>query len=371
MTLEQRIRAPGPKKILALDGGGILGMISVEVLAGIEDMLRKQLHRGTDFVLADYFDCVAGTSTGAIIAACVAVGMPAAKIREFYETSGRDMFDPACVLKRLYYKYDDDNLSKKLQSELGRDTKLGDAKLKTMLMMVMRNATTDSPWPISNNPFAKYNLRTRVDCNLDLPLWQLVRASTAAPTFFPPEVVQLGDKTFVFVDGGVTMYNNPAFQAFLMVTTEPYNVNWETGEDKLLLVSVGTGVNPDAKDSLRPEQMHMGYELKTLIPALMYAAKNEQDFLCRAFGRCQAGLTLDREVGDMIGMAGPAKPKLFTYMRYDADVTQAGLDGLGLDIRAANVQAMDSVAHVADLQKLGATVAAAKVRAEHYAAFLN
>jgi patatin-like phospholipase/acyl hydrolase len=81
-------------------------------------------------VLADYFDLVAGTSTGAIIAACVATGMPVAKIREFYETSGRDMFDPAFVLKRLYYKYDDDNLTRKLQSELGGDTKLGDAKLK-------------------------------------------------------------------------------------------------------------------------------------------------------------------------------------------------------------------------------------------------
>jgi patatin-like phospholipase/acyl hydrolase len=372
MTLEQRIRTPGPKKILSLDGGGILGMISVEILAGIEDMLRGQLQRGADFVLADYFDLVAGTSTGAIIAACIAAGMPVAKIREFYETSGRDMFDPAFVLKRLYYKYDDDNLTRKLQSELGRDTKLGDAKLKTLLMMVMRNATTDSPWPISNNPFAKYNQRSRADCNLDLPLWQLVRASTAAPTFFPPEVVQMGGKVFVFVDGGVTMYNNPAFQAFLMATAEPYQVNWETGEDKLLLVSVGTGVNPNANDSLRPEQMHMGYELKTLIPALMYAAKNEQDFLCRTFGKCQSGLPLDREVGDMIGMSGPAKPKLFTYMRYDADVTQDGLDALGQgDIRAANVQAMDSVEHVADLQKLGRAVAASKIRTEHYAAFLN
>jgi hypothetical protein len=199
-----------------------------------------------------------------------------------------------------------------------------------------------------------------------------VRASTAAPTFFPPEVVQMGGNMFVFVDGGVTMYNNPAFQAFLMVTTEPYQVNWESGEDKLLLVSVGTGVNPNANDGLRPEQMHLGYELKTLIPALMYAAKNEQDFLCRTFGKCQSGLPLDREVGDMIGMAGPARPKLFTYMRYDADVTQAGLGSLGLDdIRAANVQAMDSVAHVADLQKLGRTVAAHSIRAEHYAAFLN
>ena len=84
-----------------------------------------------------------------------------------------------------------------------------------------RNATTDSPWPLSNNPFAKYNQLERDDCNLKFPLWQLVRASTAAPVFFPPEKIKAGKREFVFVDGGVTTYNNPAFIAFLMATVEP------------------------------------------------------------------------------------------------------------------------------------------------------
>ena len=189
MTLQERIRKPGQKKILTMDGGGIRGMMSVEILAGIEDMLRRELKAGADFVLADYFDFVAGTSTGAIIAACIATGMSVAQVRKFYEESGVEMFDKAALLKRLHYKYDDDNLAKKLKSELGETTLLGDSKLRCLLMMMMRNATTDSPWPISNNPCAKYNDRARRDRNLNLPLWQLVRASTAAPVFFPPEVV--------------------------------------------------------------------------------------------------------------------------------------------------------------------------------------
>ena len=380
MRLVDRIAKPGPKKILALDGGGILGMISVEILAKIEDLLRRESRvgqeKGSAFVLADYFDFVAGTSTGAIIAACISLGMPVAKIRAFYLSSGKEMFDPACILKRLYCKYDDDNLSRKLKEEMGEATLLGDEKLRTLLMMVMRNATTDSPWPVSNNPRAKYNLATRragplADCNLDLPLWKLVRASTAAPTFFPPEVVEVGKKTFIFVDGGVTMYNNPAFQAFLMATVDPYKVQWETGSDKILLVSIGTGVNALANDKLKTTQMHLAYELKTIIPALMFAAKNEQDFLCRVFGDCKTGLRLDNEIDDMIGRAGPTKDKLFTYMRYDADVTQAGLAGIGLpDIQCEQVQAMDSVEHVDKLQRLGEAVAARDLRTEHYRPFL-
>jgi predicted acylesterase/phospholipase RssA len=81
MHLAERIRSSGPKRILALDGGGILGLMSLEVLVRIEDILRERLGRGADFVLSEYFDFVGGTSTGAVIGACVASGMPAVLCR--------------------------------------------------------------------------------------------------------------------------------------------------------------------------------------------------------------------------------------------------------------------------------------------------
>src|SRR5690242_4142555 len=193
----QRIRSPGPKKILACDGGGILGLMSVEILAKLEAQLRAATGK-PDLVLADWFDFVCGTSTGAIIATCIATGMPVERIRAFYLESGPLMFDKASILKRVRYSYNDEPLAALLRQEINRalgyldgapPAKLGDENLRTLLMMVMRNHTTDSPWPVSNNPLSRYNERTRPDCNLDLPLWRLVRASTAAPTFFPPEIV--------------------------------------------------------------------------------------------------------------------------------------------------------------------------------------
>jgi patatin-like phospholipase/acyl hydrolase len=51
------------------------------------------------------------------------------------------------------------------------------------------------------------------ECNLDFPLWQLVRASAAAPVYFPPEEVMLGGKVHSFIDGGITAYNNAALIA--------------------------------------------------------------------------------------------------------------------------------------------------------------
>ncbi|CAG0123919.1 cGAMP-activated phospholipase [Rhodocyclaceae bacterium] len=371
-----RMQSPGPKKILALDGGGIRGMMTVEVLAEIESLLRQKLGRGDDFVLADYFDFVAGTSTGAIIAACISLGMKVSDIRTFYSSSGNEMFDKASLLKRFRYKFEDEKLAAKMQEVFGKDTTLGSDKLKTVLMMVMRNASTDSPWPVSNNPLAKYNQRMRDDgsprdnCNLDLPLWQLVRASTAAPVYFPPEVVQVGSHAFVFVDGGITTYNNPAFQAFLMATVEPYRMGWPAGENNMLVVSIGTGTSPRANADLGPNEMNLIFNASSIPSALMYAALNEQDMLCRVFGKCLSGDELDREVGNLIGAKGPVGPgKLFTYMRYNAELTSDGLKALGLaDIKPEEVQQLDSVAHVAELQRVGKAVAK-KVKAEHFAGF--
>ena len=372
MTIAERIKSLGPKKILTLDGGGIRGMITVEVLGAIEDLLRKKLNKGAEFVLADYFDFVAGTSTGAIIAACISLGMKVDTIRDFYVNSGRDMFDKAFLLKRFRYKFEDDKLVKKMQSIFGKETTLGSDKLRTVLMMVLRNATTDSPWPLSNNPFAKYNQPERrekphYDCNLDFPLWQLVRASTAAPVYFPPEVIKMGSNEFVFVDGGITTYNNPAFQAFLMATVEPYNINWTVGEHNLLVVSLGTGTSAQANKDLDPSDMNLLYNAGSIPSALMYTALNEQDFLCRVFGTCLAGDMLDREVWDMIGKKGPVSPKLFTYVRYNAELSREGLDALGLpDINPEDVQKLDSVDHIGELQRVGKAIAGRSVKQEHF-----
>ena len=388
MSVKDKKDKAGPRKLLAMDGGGIRGVMTLEVLEKMESELQKGLGRGDDFVLADYFDYVAGTSTGAIIATCLSLGMRIDAIRKFYVESGPAMFDKTNLLRRYFRnKFHDEKLAAKLREVIRQQAQaqgiapkpgeneisLGTEALKTYLTLVLRNATTDSPWPISNNPDAKYNDCTRADCNLNLPLWQLVRASTAAPTYFPPEVVNIGEHEFIFVDGGVTMYNNPAFQLFLMATVKPFNLGWPAGEDQMLLVSVGTGAAANANKDLAPEQMNLIYNASSLPSAFMFAAANEQDFLCRVFGKCLCGSVLDREVWDMQGPngQGPVSPKLFTYMRYNADVSRQGLDAMGLQhIEPGNVQQMDSVDHITELREVGRAVAK-QVNIDHFAGFLQ
>lgn len=382
--LEAIMKSPGPKKILACDGGGILGLMSVEILVKLEADLRARLGK-PELVLADWFDFVCGTSTGAIIAACISAGMSMDKIRAFYVASGEQMFDKASVFKRLRYSYNDEPLAAKLRAELNHalgyphdapPATLGDTGVRTLLMMVLRNHSTDSPWPIWNNPKAKYNQLDRKDCNLHLPPWQLVRASTAAPTFFPPEVVIFAPGTpseyqFIFVDGGVTTYNNPAFLAFQMATTAPYKLNWSTGTDKLLIVSVGTGCAAKARLDLQADDLWLLDHAKHVPGALMNAACAGWDMACRMLGACRFGTEIDREIGDMVLAADATASnwtgtKQFTYVRYDPAVSQIGLDALGLaHVKAENVQVMDSVKHIADIQLVGEAYAKKHVSLSH------
>ena len=120
-------------------------------------------------------------------------------------------------------------------------------------------------------------------------MWQLVRASTAAPTFFPPEVVTLADgkprPTFVFVDGGVTTYNNPAFLAFQMATAAPYRLNWATGATSCCRLGrhrrCGEGTPNSGRD------MHLIYNASAFPWALMNAAAAGWDMACRMLGDCR------------------------------------------------------------------------------------
>lgn len=106
MHLSDKLNPTGKKKILALDGGGIKGVVSIEILAKIEQLLREREGK-PDLVLADYFDFIAGTSTGALIGTAISIGMTVGEIRSFYHgsggvlTVGRDEEEPNLHLKSL------------------------------------------------------------------------------------------------------------------------------------------------------------------------------------------------------------------------------------------------------------------------------
>jgi hypothetical protein len=374
--------------MLALDGGGIRGLLTLGILEKIESLVAGNSGRK----LCDYFDYIAGTSTGAIIAAGLARGMTTAQLVDFYRSSGKEMFEHSRLVERIKYFYTADPLKAQLQNVFGKETNLEPDNLKCLLLVVTKNVTTDSPWPISSNPDAKYNDLSRKDCNLKIPLWQLVRASTAAPVFFPPEILQWDandpSKTFVFVDGGVTPYNNPAFLLYRMATEPAYRLKWETGEMNLLLVSIGTGAAESLGATAAAPNRNIVSTVSGLPGELMYGIQVDQDINCRTVGRCTHGAPLDREILDLVPRqpiaggtmeqqyAAPEIPlstdlgRRFLYARYNADLSRKGLDSLGFaNVDPASIQKMDAVENIEPLLAIG-RAAGASVRVEHFGSFL-
>jgi hypothetical protein len=365
-----------PRRLLALDGGGIRGVLTLEILAEMERQLARLTDRGAAFRLAEYFDYVGGTSTGAIIAAGIACGMTTGELLDFYVKIGPDMFEKARLLHRLRHLYKSDPLEAQLRKTFG-DRTLAPEHLQCLLLVVTRNVTTDSPWPVSSAPPAKYNDRSRADCNLQIPLWRLVRASTAAPIYFPPEVLEWQpgnpDRSFVFVDGGMTPYNNPSFLLYRMATAPAYRLGWPAGEKQLMVVSVGTGAAASrGADALEPET-NIAATLAGLPGALMGGASVDQDINCRVVGRCVYGAAIDRELGDLIPRGANGRSvdpndaptsldvdlgRSFLYARYNADLSDDGLKALGVtNVDAEAVRKLDAVDHIDDLRQVGQAVA--------------
>lgn len=383
--LARRFEGSEPRKhrLLALDGGGIRGVVTLEILKKIESLLAERTGSGAAFRLSDYFDYVAGTSTGAIIAAGIARGMRVDELLDFYEKSGPAMFDRKMLLQRWYSLYKADPLQRLLKKTFGAQTTLRPDDLQCLFLAVTLNRTTDSPWPISSNPQAKYNDTSRPDCNLHIPLWKIVRASTAAPVFFPPEIIRWDttdpSKSFVFVDGGMTPYNNPAFLLYRMVTEPAYRLGWPVGEDMLQLVSIGTGAAPRVeKFSFDPEQGILA-NASSIPLSLMYGAMVDQDINCRHLGRCVHGEVIDNEIGDLIpvdreGRRLPLSENLgrrFLYARYNVSLCREAFCREGLDdIDPEKVQKLDAVTQIDNLRRIGRK-AAEQVSLDHFGGFIE
>ncbi|QYY37303.1 patatin-like phospholipase family protein [Ruficoccus sp. ZRK36] len=309
------------KRILTLDGGGILGLFSLQILGEIERIFRQHRQKN-DLVLGEVYDFIGGTSTGAIIAAGLSWGLSVAELKKLYLDYGQRMFSRERFHLRWKSKYRAEHLAsmfREIFHEDGQPALLSSQKLKTLLLVVMRNATTGSPWPVCNNPQARFNDPSLPDCNLNIPIWKLLRASTAAPTFFPPEEIMLGTSRYVFVDGGITPYNNPSLISVLMATLPEYRINWPCGVKQLHVTSVGVG---GVKSKMRKQiakSIHLGDQFSFMIPALIDSVKLEQDMLCRVLGKCLHGTELDLELGTLSG-AGilPEEEKKFSYVRYDS-----------------------------------------------------
>jgi uncharacterized protein len=380
-TLTEHLDAStGSKRILALDGGGVRGMLTLSYLKKIEDLLRARHGGDPNFRLCHYFDLIAGTSTGAVIASALACGLSVEEVQHKYRELARNVFKGGFLRWGLFRpKFDTQALESSLKDEsvLGATTTLSSPRIRTGLMVMCKRLDTSSPWPLTNNPKAKY-FGPKQDANYipngDYLLWQVVRASTAAPHYFKPERLDIGKGNIKgetkiesgnFVDGGMSTANNPALQAFQVATLTGFNLGWKPGAENLLLISVGTGrLNPKRK----LQRIAAGHALTALL-SLMEDCSNLVETHLQWMSESATARTIDSEIGDLKGDLIGEKP-LLTYQRYNVEFSPKWLlNDLEVSFTEdllKRFEKMDDPGMLDHLERLGYVAADHQIEPEHF-----
>lgn len=306
------------KKLLSVDGGGIRGLIPALWLDHIDAALRRQ---GSGAV-NDCFDLLVGNSTGALVVCGIAAGKSPAEIAGLYRQAGRLIF-PATI-KRLASrarrlprdglsapKYDARGIERVLRSVFG-DLRLGQLRGRVMLL---------SYDTISRSPVFFKNFLPE---HADIPVWQVCRASTAAPTFFPAYVTRIDGREMALIDGGVVA-NNPSVSAIAEALRHDPDLR---APHDLLMLSLGSG---NHNQPITASQAREWGALEWAVPilgVLFDSSASANDYVARhligeGYFRIQAELDRDTDTLDDASPATLDKLQAKAMQVLTAQATQA------------------------------------------------
>jgi uncharacterized protein len=372
---DRHLFGPGPKRVLALDGGGVRGAITVAFLERIESLL--QARHGAELRLADHFDLVGGTSTGAIIAGAIALGKHAHDVTEFYRQLAPKVFSRPSMIQGIRAKFNANALRHEIEAVV-KDRMLESTDLLTGLCVIAKRMDTGSPWIIANNPLAPYweTVASTKDKhgfigNRYYKFANIVRASTAAPYYFDPEYIEIVESEAhgLFVDGGVTPHNNPSLALFLMTYLKPYRLCWPLGPDNLTIVSIGTG---SSRDQLLPSDLGIAAAAQLGYRALLSMMNDAQTLVLAQMqwlGECSAPWLINSEWGTLTGQPLPGGP-FFRFIRYDVTLERQWL-AEHLDIHLTEVdvvrlRSIDDPSIIHQIYELAKIAAEKQVKAEDW-----
>lgn len=274
--------------VLCIDGGGIRGLIPVVVLQSLKQMLKE---RGVDKPLSQCFDLIAGTSTGGLIALSLTIPGPFMKdgyvdlnaLRQSYLEMGKKIFPQPqvpghiivkSILGLASYKYNPAGLENLLKSWFS-DIELSYAQVPVMLVAYDLTSSKD------------FVMRSwDEDCTIKA--WEAARATSAAPTYFPP----FSYESHILVDGGV-IANNPAMFAYAEAKKM-----WPESK-KITIISISTG---SAKHNIdvNPTSGLLSWA-EHIIPLYSTAQKRSVDFLLNGLPNTDY-IRLDQRLAEKINM---------------------------------------------------------------------
>lgn len=226
-------------KILSIDGGGIRGILPAMILQEMEKRLRERLGKPTARI-ADYFDMIAGTSAGGMLACSMLYKhdgkkMDCSKAVELFESGGPIIFKKTCFnqIRRVFDSmYPAKNIESVL-AEIFGDSQLSESDMEGLI----------TAYDITNREAVLFDTDSaKRDPNRDYRLADIARATSAAPTYFPvAEVASMGGTKKCLVDGGIYA-NDPSLCAIIEAKKKIWSETERAPKiHDMYVVSIGTG----------------------------------------------------------------------------------------------------------------------------------
>ena len=258
-------------KVLAIDGGGIRGIVPAVILTALQARLKRELWR--------CFDLIAGTSTGGIIALGIGTRCkagqpyPPSELVDLYVKNGPAIFRkiPVWTWLRQFLrpKYSPDALEQSLKTFF-QDTRFRSAL--TPLLISSYDLQSQLPFLFKSHRIAS-------DPTYDWPVASIARATSAAPTFFPPLRLSTGKENYTLLDGGVFV-NNPSVAAYA-------EARWlYTQATNFVVVSVGTGDRQDRITYAQAKRWGLVGWARQIVPVFMDSVSEAVDYELKSFPGC-------------------------------------------------------------------------------------
>ena len=270
----------------------------------------------------------------AVLPAGAGVHAAALRKNKYFDLGGKIFTDKHKwyeIFKLAKATYDAGPLEEELHGVFG-DITLGSESIKTGLCVVAKRADTNSVWPLINHPKDKF-YDSNIGKNKDIPLWKAVRASAAAPTYFLPQVIEVGGDMpkAAFVDGGVSMANNPSLQLLMVASLKGFPFHWKMGADNILLVSIGTGMSKPEKLPEEITNNHLLNWAKEIPNMLMQDASWSNQIMLQWLSHSPTAWEIDMQIGKMENdlLATDTSGKgLLSYLRYNTWIEKEFLSQL-------------------------------------------
>lgn len=304
VSLPERLGSQLPKRILAIDDPELAPGACLSLLQRIQDLLRIR-YGNEDFFLSDYYDLIVGIGTSSFMAAFLATRKDVEELNDsFFRFAQALVSERATIIGALRYRYSDRQSAKFLSDFFGSET-LGSPKLETGLLLVSTRLETSEPYAFTNHPAWRH-----YETWSSLKLADLVLACSRTPMFLPLRrlTAPSGRDEGLFVDGSVSIGNNPSLFSLLCVTSDKFPFHWRLGRNWLSLTSIGGRISIEQRNIQDLERGNI-LSIISRMPALFIQGASTQGKMMLE----GLGLTTDSDTGPI----QPSRLIALTYHRYE------------------------------------------------------